>query len=87
MRSNFLYCLYIWLLWINYLFKSGDLQSYLDLNGKIEKTKSLNWFRQIVDGLKYLHENNCMHRDLKPAYESSLTFKIKLDINKNPVCK
>lgn len=34
-------------------YESIDLQSYLDANGRLERIICLNWFRQIVSGLKY----------------------------------
>ena len=47
--------------------QTGDLQNYLNINGKIEIYKGINWFNQLVLGLKYLHENKCIHGDVKPS--------------------
>ncbi len=44
-----------------------DLCSDISLNGAIPKESLLkNWFKQMVDGVKYLHESyGVAHRDLK----------------------
>ena len=49
----------------------GDLESYLETNS-LEEEKLLDWFKQIVNGLRYLHSKDCHHRDIK----SKLEFKI-----------
>ncbi|XP_073528723.1 interferon-induced, double-stranded RNA-activated protein kinase-like isoform X2 [Phyllobates terribilis] len=45
----------------------GTLESWIKSMIKIDKSKSLNIFRQIIDGVEYIHNNNLIHRDLKPA--------------------
>ena len=45
--------------------KDGDLKKYIDRKQMYEGTLQ-RYLRQLKDGLKYLHERNIMHRDLKP---------------------
>ena len=42
----------------------GDLERYLETNC-LEEEKLLDWFKQIVNGLRYLHSKDCQHRDIK----------------------
>ena len=49
-------------------FQSGDLDQYLKKNKNLERSLVINWLKQIVSPIKYLHENNCIHRDIKPKY-------------------
>ncbi|RIB05998.1 kinase-like domain-containing protein [Gigaspora rosea] len=43
----------------------GDLRKYLKENfSKLEWTDKLRVAREILDGLKFIHENNIIHRDL-----------------------
>lgn len=45
--------------------KRGDLTGFLD-NKPLKEIYAKKYLRQLKDGLKYLLENNIMHRDLKP---------------------
>ena len=43
-----------------------SLQGIIERPGKLQESYIATIFRQILEGLKYLHEQNVSHRDLKP---------------------
>ncbi|SSD60368.1 uncharacterized protein SCODWIG_02129 [Saccharomycodes ludwigii] len=44
----------------------GELFDYLVSRGKLPEKEAIYYFRQIVQGVSYLHKFNICHRDLKP---------------------
>lgn len=45
-----------------------SLKDYIeDSSRKINRSEILSYFKQILNGLKHIHERGLIHRDIKPA--------------------
>lgn len=56
--------------------EGGELFDYLIKRGKLKEQEAIQYFKQIINGINYLHQFNICHRDLKPE-------NLLLDFNKN----
>ena len=56
--------------------EGGELFDYLIKRGRLQEFEAINYFKQIINGINYLHQFNICHRDLKPE-------NLLLDFNKN----
>jgi serine kinase len=45
--------------------ENGDMLDFIRQNGLVPERQAKIWFRQMVQGLQYLHTQNIAHRDLK----------------------
>lgn len=45
--------------------ENGSLDSLVKKFGKIPETLIVFYIQQMLEGLEFLHENNCIHRDIK----------------------
>nr|AMY26492.1 testis-specific serine/threonine kinase [Atrina pectinata] len=45
--------------------ENGDVLRYIQRTGAIKESVARNWTRQVCDAVRYLHEQNIFHRDLK----------------------
>lgn len=45
----------------------SNLEEWVKINGKISQRQALNWLKQLIKILDYVHENSFFHRDIKPS--------------------
>jgi calcium/calmodulin-dependent protein kinase I len=55
-------------------FEHGDLQHYLRERDPLPENEAGEITFQILEGLKFMHENHFAHRDLKPAVGWAMTY-------------
>lgn len=56
----------------------GDLQSYLSSVPPLPETQAQEIAFQALEGVRYMHDNEFAHRDLKPAVRSQIPrFEVK----------
>ena len=48
------------------LYSGGDLKQYIAENGILNESQAALIMRNILEGVKYLHSKNIMHRDIRP---------------------
>mmetsp|Transcript_18617 Transcript_18617/g.17713 ORF Transcript_18617/g.17713 Transcript_18617/m.17713 type:complete len:297 (+) Transcript_18617:36-926(+) len=61
------------------LAQGGELFDYVATTGKFEDNVARFYFRQMLDGLEYVHGKGVTHRDLKPEnvlYDNNFNLKI-----------
>lgn len=58
--------------------ENGNLEKYLRKRVSVDINYSLNIIKQIIQGVKYLHEESIIHRDLKPNNLFIRDTKIKI---------
>ncbi|XP_020573156.1 serine/threonine-protein kinase ATG1c-like isoform X2 [Phalaenopsis equestris] len=46
--------------------RGGDLSLYLQRHGRVSEATAKHFMQQLASGLQVLHDNNLIHRDLKP---------------------
>lgn len=51
-------------------FQGGDLKGYIENFGAFKESEARNIAEQILQGIFILHENNFLHRDIKPEVRS-----------------
>ncbi len=44
-----------------------NLQDWVEENGPVSQEQALNWLKELVKILDYLHQNQYFHRDIKPS--------------------
>ncbi|KAI8577830.1 hypothetical protein K450DRAFT_212331 [Umbelopsis ramanniana AG] len=46
--------------------EGGELFDKIKERGRLEENLAKQWFKEIVEAVKYIHDNGIVHRDLKP---------------------